>query len=89
VPVRSLVNNIGTDGSGVHSKPSQRYFHSVLNSAETMRFPPLVYVDPLVRRAYRSAERKGFIARGIRKKLAAALNRTRQSRPAVTLLPGC
>ena len=88
VPVESLVNNIGADGSGVHMKPSRRYLHPTLNDARLMRFPPLVYVDPLIERTYKTVERKGHVYRAARKWLA----RTRsveRDRPAIKMAPGC
>jgi len=88
VPVESLVNNIGADGSGLHMKPSRRYLHPTLNDARLMRFPPLVYVDPLIERTYKTVERKGHVYRAARKWLA----RTRSvepDQPAIKMVPEC
>lgn len=67
VPVDSLVNNLGTDGSGVHMKPSRRYYHTSLNGKRVMRLPPLVYVDPYIARAYKTVERRGLVYRAGRR----------------------
>jgi len=71
VPVRSLVNNTGTDGSGSHARVSPRYLHATLSTGDPMRFPPAVYVDPQIGRKYKTAERKGFVLRAARKYLPA------------------
>ena len=63
LPVESLVNNMGVDGSGVHMKASSRYFHQSLNSRRAVRFPPLVYVDPRIARMYRNAGRRSVPVR--------------------------
>jgi hypothetical protein len=63
VPVKSLVNNMGTDGSGVHMKASTRYFHRTLNGNTGMRFPSQVYVDPLIARMFKTAERRSLVYR--------------------------
>ena len=67
VPVESFVNNIGVDGSGTHMRPSARYFHRSLNGKTGMRFPPHVYVDPLIARMYMTAERRSFAFRVYRR----------------------
>jgi hypothetical protein len=67
VPVQSLVNNMGTDGSGVHMRATERYFHRTLNCNTVMRLPPHVYVDPLIARRFKTAERRGFAFRVGRK----------------------
>ena len=83
-----MVNNIGADGSGVHMKPSRRYFHHTLNDKRTLRLPSLVYVDPLIERSYKTAERKGHIQRAARKLLARPRSPGQKQR-AVRMAPGC
>jgi len=63
VPVQSFVNNLGTDGSGTHMRPSGRYFHDELHGRESIRLPPIVYVDPLIARRFKSAERRNLAVR--------------------------
>ena len=63
VPVESLVNNMGADGSGVHMRSSTRYLHPTLNSGTDLRLPPIVYVDTQIARMYKIAERRSFLAR--------------------------
>ena len=68
VPVESLVNNMGADGSGVHATPTSRYFHQRLNGkSRSLRLPSLVYVDPLIARVYKTAERRSFFVRATSK----------------------
>ncbi len=91
VPVESFVNNMGADGSGVHMKRSNRYFHPTLNNREELRLPSLVYVDPFIARMYKTVERRSLAFRAVRKvsrmvlgvgspgTLSAALNQNRAS----------
>ena len=63
VPVESLVNNMGVDGSGVHMKASRRYFHPRLNGKDALALPSLIYIDPLIARAYKTANRRNLFFR--------------------------
>jgi glycosyltransferase involved in cell wall biosynthesis len=63
VPVKSLVNNMGVDDSGVHMKASRRYFHRSLSGKDELALPPLIYIDPLIARAYKTAERRNLLFR--------------------------
>jgi hypothetical protein len=51
-PVRSYVDNIGHDGSGVHA-PSQILRNDLSRALPAVEFPPEVQVDPEVMRAFR------------------------------------
>jgi hypothetical protein len=53
-PLRSYIQNIGNDGSGVHSDPSDA-FEVAMNSEfnpDTFRFPPTFEFDPKIRVAF-------------------------------------
>ena len=63
VPVESLVNNMGVDGSGVHMKASRRYLHPSLSRKGELALPPLIYIDPLIARAYKTASRANIFFR--------------------------
>lgn len=67
VPVHSLVNNMGTDGSGVHMNASLRYYHPALNGVKTVRFPPLVYVDPQIAQKFKKVEKRSLAYRVARR----------------------
>jgi hypothetical protein len=67
VPVHSYVNNTGVDGTGTHMAQSDRYMHSGLNCRETLAYPPHVYVDPLIARAFMRTERRSLPSRVMRK----------------------
>ena len=63
VPVRPFVNNLGADGTGTHMAASLRYFHPKLNCSERFQFPPNVYVDPVIARAFMGTGRRSFPVR--------------------------
>jgi len=67
VPVHSFVNNMGTDGSGVHMSASLRYYHPTLTGSETVRFPRLVYVDPEIARRFKKVEKRSLAYRAARR----------------------
>jgi hypothetical protein len=67
VPVHSLVNNMGADGSGVHMQASRRYYHSTLNGEEPLHLPSLVYVDPKIARRFKKVEKRSIAYRAARK----------------------
>ncbi len=67
VPVESLVNNMGADGSGIHMRFSARYFHPTLSCKNELRLPPFIYIDPLIAQKYKKVERRSLLFRGVRK----------------------
>ena len=67
VPVESLVNNMGADGSGSHMGFSARYFHPTLGCKKKISLPPLIYIDPLIAQQYKRVERRSLLFRGMRK----------------------
>jgi len=52
-----------------------------------MRFLPIVYVDPLIRRTYKMVERKGHIHRAAKKRFLKAWNSVRTAREAEGNMP--
>ena len=86
VPVRSFVNNMGADGTGVHMASSRRYLHEKLNCRKDLSLPPHVYVDPEIGRAYMVSQRRSVPVRAFLKALkltglagAPAVDRSPQS----------
>ncbi len=79
VPVQSLVNNMGTDGSGVHMRPSTRYFHPTLSCKNELQLPSLIYIDPRIAQKYKKAEKRSFLFR-VKRKIT-RLIRTPTARP--------
>jgi len=53
-PVRSLVNNIGQDGTGMHGDDSGVFSHAVLDEKYPLRFPPQCEVDERMMQAIAS-----------------------------------
>ena len=76
VPVDSLVNNVGADGSGSHMRRSTRYFHRALNGRTSFRFPTHVYVDPVIARMFRTAGGRNLAYR-VARRLYRTLRRAR------------
>jgi Glycosyl transferase family 2 len=92
VPVRPFVNNLGVDGTGTHMAASPRYFHPRLNCSERFNFPPNVYVDPVIARAFMSTGRRSFPIRALLKLLRVvgmqALTRRHRPKPVVEIGAG-
>lgn len=53
-PVKSYIDNIGNDGSGVHCGKSDRFKILNMNKSSNVRYPPKVYVDDKLEQNFRS-----------------------------------
>lgn len=60
VPVRSLIQNIGMDGSGVHCGPSDTYWVDLETEPRAIRLPARIYTDKAMLKAVFRANRQSW-----------------------------
>lgn len=67
VPVRSHVNNIGMDGTGTHSRATNRFRNNVAAVATNPVFPPMISIDRRIQRRYIRLYRRQRLRSSIKK----------------------
>lgn len=72
-PVRSLVDNIGHDGSGLHCEDTQLFRNDVSKPWMPARFPDVVFIDEEMTAAARAAHSRSLYFRARRRLIDSAL----------------
>ena len=62
-PKRSLIDNIGHDGSGLHCFNTELFRNDIDSAGEVVSFPDGIYVDDRIMQASRAAFSNSFLAR--------------------------
>lgn len=72
-PVRSLINNIGHDGSGLHCMDTRLFGNAVSDVGPVRRLPVTIFADQRLMRASRRAASKSLVERARRRIIDGAL----------------
>lgn len=62
-PTKSYVDNIGFDGSGIHSGTNSKYGHSTLNQIEQLILPNNLDLDKNIMKSFRGVYKKSFLTK--------------------------
>jgi len=72
-PVRSLVDNIGHDGSGLHCHDTRLFQNAVSDVAPVLRLPETIFADQRLLRASQIASSNAIVRRAYRRAMDSAL----------------